>query len=1584
MEATVDKTTTVFVLDVDERHSPAYVAGIFDLNCGSVMQKPKVFAIKGFPIFPDDTDFHCTSAELLPKTTDEGTSCVLSISDEAWSEFAEISALGRHFMIPFPGSFLDSTSLTRGGVQKSNPFAVQVLRLLETIEFLLSSDGIRLCWAGILEGELLPEKDWVRRFNSKNEELEMREKDKLATTHRVSLFSSAAGVGESYVANYFDSLLSSDQPRLQVNPDSIQMVIKSIDGDGRKTYIDKTQVWWDFIPSSEPDFGFREQYAKYFTPEFMFDKDSDVECILVHFKINDPTIDLGRGFSRLWQMRQQCQKRTKVEANKELGDLPLTPQEYNALRYAIDPRHFIEAISIITTSPELAKRQDLVAPGVEIWEKGPDMFDICSILAVVPPAHDPEREIIWNTSFNYPVYCAGGSDETTIPHNIFDTSRSQGTLNGFIVPFVKEGEELGSIPEYQKIFIFPVPARVVRIPANRVHPAILSNCLLPCYTTSARHVKPIKHLAYAEDFPLELQRVMIPELSTVGLAELSGGIDKLKAIYARNPKKSNDVEFLVDQIRLDKFGTALLDETIRYRITDGKATPMQLSLIVLQKVALDLLSESPSAPSAVRAIMKHVKTEKKRNLDYSLFPDVYRGSMGFEYFKDLSVAANFKANMCNIVDNLYSIYQNHKYVLHMLTLLFTATRMQFGDQLHTLLTGPPEVSKSYIFKFIRALAIPGTMREEGSQTSQSINSGTKDPGQFIYADDVNKTTSPIFGTESEANASHKTAQSLGMTTRTSVHVEKDGTRHKVDVESDHRGCKAQASNSGQDELPPSFRSRHTCFDIIKIPRGMGESQLNLKKGAFYPHNEEAAKAEFASMIKSQQAFCCIILQCIRAGAIPFDLERNSQFAQNLHTRVKDSLAALLGPDNVVTSLRMENAQLVPIMLGKMLERLYAACVSGVFNEPNSALRINAPFNFVAMVREISERGLLQFDISDYVEAISFFNARLSQETTHILTKALRHRITKNTATRTDKETEIVFGETPMNGTRTQPPNQPFWFHAPSKNSWIAHSGIFFNELQTNGRHVRNYNWVDLTAMFGVNALSGANLPSHHVLKALAAAIQSDIGNGIHARTIFNELEHWQEISTVQNSVVEVASANPNDSNTSYLQETNDGDDSRTNVLRLKFQVPEAGVRNAVWHVLVNSKWLESKAKAIKKGSTVPVSPSSGLFASTALELALQNLSFQCCYDATYILPGMTFDSPISSETSAMPHIAKTLKLFDTRKAPEYVKILNKSGLKHLLFFALNKNDGTPMGYTGGKDSGIPPEFDYYSTCMYLEIAKTRFRNMGVLTSDGAFERDPVEIDDYFIDWVERGRYKRSCPVYMEMAFKKIKEDYVQLTGNQLNDYVESAIASETRFTTAVREGRLRGTTASSILGIDYNDGEETEEQRHAYLEQLHEDEAAKATKTKGGMRGKKPSSVGVTTAAAEKDQQEDEMDKENNRASLNHQQHYDGGEEDQYMEEEEDEKTPPPEITLPRHHNRGTSRKRVMSAWEKVREAQERAMEEEEEIFYPTHEESDPGDDDIVDFDNISNEEKTTKRQKPIHSSLIEHSAKEAKEGEEW
>jgi hypothetical protein len=1572
-----DKTTTTFVLDVDERHSPAYAAGIFDLKCGTVMQKPKVFAIKGFPNFPEDTDFHCTSMELIPKNiSEEQHGAALSISEEAWSEYAEISALGRHFMIPFPGSFLDSTSLTRGGIQKSNPFAVQVLRLIETIEFLLSSDGIRLCWAGILEGELLPEKDWVRRQNTKGDELEMREKDKLATAHRVCLFSSAPGVGESYVANYFDSLLGSDQPRLQVNPDSIQMVIKSVDGDGRKAYIDKAQVWWDFIPLSEPDFGFKEEYADYFKPEFMFDKDSDIECILVHFKINDPTVDLGRGFSRLWQLRQQCQKRTKVEANKELGDLPLTPQEYNALRYAIDPRHFIEALSIITTSPELAKRQDLVAPGVEIWEKGPEMFDICSILAVVPPAHDPEREIIWNTTFRYSVYCTGGSDVTTASENsIFDGSRSQGNLDGFIVPFVKEGEETDSIPEHQKLFIFPVPARVVRIPANRVHPAILSNCLLPCYTTSARHVKPIKHLPYAEDFPVELQRLMIPELSIVGLAELSGGVDYLREKYAKSHKKSDEVEFLVDQIRADKFGTALMDNVIRYRIENGKATPLQLSQIVLHKLALDLLSEMPSAPSAVRAVFKHLKTGMKRSTEYSIFPNVYNGSMKFEYFKDHSVAANFKANILNVLDNLFSIYQNHKYVLHMFTLLFTATRMQFGDQLHTLLTGPPEVSKSYIFKFLVERAIQGTMREEGSQTSQSINSGAKDPGQFIYADDVNKTTSPIFGTESEANASHKTAQSLGMTTRKSVHVDKDGKRHEQNITSDQRKNQAQASNSAQDELPPSFRSRHTCFDIIKIPRGMGESQLNLKKGAFYPHDEEAAKEEFDFMIKSEQAFCCMILQCIRAGAIPFDLERNGQFAQNLHTRVKDSLASLLGPDNVVTSLRMENGQLIPIMIGKMLERIYAACVSGVFNEDkNSALRVGAPFDFVAIASEVSERGLLQFDISDYVEAISFFNAQLSQETTYILTKALRHRIMKKTSSRTDQHTEIVFGETPMNGTRTQAPNQPFWVHAPSKNSWMAHSEFFFNEQQSNGRHVRNYNWVDITALFGVSALSGANLPANHVLKAVAAAIQSDIGSGIHARTIFNELAHWQDISTVQNNIIEVASSNPNDSNTSFLQEATNGDEYRSNVLKLKFQVPDSGGRNAVWHVLVNSKWLESKAKAIKKGSTVPASPASNLFASTALELALQNLPFKHCYEATYLLPGMTFDLPVSADGSAMPHIAKTLKLFDARKHPEFVANLTRSGLKPLLFFALNKDDGMPMGYTGGQDSGIPPEFDYYSTCMYLEIAKNRFRNMGVLTREGTFERDAGKIDDYFIEWVEGGRYKRSCPVYLEMAFKRIKEKYVQITGNQLQDYVESSIASETRFTTAVRLGRLRGTTASSILGIAYNDGEETEEQRQMYLEMRHEERMQKATeadgktKKRGGGREAKPI-------------YEDERDKENNKTSMNIQHDEQKEGDDEYMEEE---KTPPPETTLP-HHPPTSSRKRVMSAWEKVREAQERVMEEDEEIYYPTHEESDPGDDDIVDFDNISEEEeKTTKRQKPIHSSLIEHSAKEAKEGEEW
>lgn len=1535
MESKADVTT--YILDVDHRHSPSYVAGLSEINPASVMQTPKVLAIPGSKAYAgqDDEVFHCTSFKLLDDEIPEQRR--LLVPDTMMRE-AEVSSLGRHFLIPFPGSFLDSTSLTRGGIQKSNPYAVLVNKLLETIEFLLSADGIHLCWNGTLAGEILPEAEWNRRTDAKNNELPVRPMDKISAQHTTKLYSSET---ENPLCAVFDELINAEQPLLEANPFSIQMHIHSVDEEYEVTVVNKCDLYWEFLPLVEADFGFDDETKVLFKEQHMFDKDSDVGCINKHFKINDPRIDLRNGFRRLWARSQSARKKNKVEGSKDLRSTAILLEERHALDYAIAPRAFIQALSIITTSPELARRPMLEDPDASvIWGMGRGSFDICSILAVI--SYDTTKPVIWNSTFRYPMYATGSHDGDI--EDLFQT-REQGRLDKHVMPFIFSGEENMDAPLNRFLYVFPVPSRVVRIPSSRIHPVILSKCLIPAYTTSSRHVKRIKHVEYGGDFDKKLQRLMIPEITDIGLMELAVAMEFLRGDSWRTEKDPPHITFTVDQIRDEKFDAKPMQNNVKYTMVPGKATPIQLLYVVTERLANDFESEHPCAPSAQRAIYAWVKLNRRKSEYFSLFPDVYGDDMGFEYFKDLSVASNFKANIFNLLDNLYCIYQNHKHILHILTLLFLATKMAFGDKLFTLFTGPPEVSKSHIFKTVfNWFAIPGTMEEEGSQTTQSINSGSKDPGMMIFHDDMGANTSPIFTgnhKEIEANASAKASMSNSCTTRKVVSVEKGVRRFEI-VFTDNRGSEAGNTNNTKYDLLDSFQSRTMFFECVKLNRGMESAQLDLKKAAFFPGQKaDQIKTKFGMMMKCQQAFICIVLQGIRSGAIPYDEERNQEFAHSLHGRFKESLKAMLGADNVTFSLRMENGQLIPIMMGKMLERIYAACVSGVFGE-GSPLSIGAKFNFKELLTALAESSLLQFDVSDYIEAISYFNGPLSQESSNVLVGAIRQKIRTKTAIRGQLGSGIVFGQTPIEG--NIPTGKPFWATDTAENSWVKHPGIFFHEHQQNNRFARNYNWIDLSALFGLNSLTGASLTTSQILKSLSSGLQDVIGQAYDYHLVVSELTRWQEGLTRQPFLSETV---PEEGFSATLKQS-PNDEIDSSILKFQFQMAE-GARVSSWHILLNSQWLYGKAEKMKQG-IAPVSPCCPKFISSAMELALQYLPFKCCHEATYLLPGMTLDRPVEHKGFAMPHIAKTLKMFNANK-PSYAKELAAKNLKPLLFYALNAGDGRRMGFAGG-GRGIYPGYDCYTTNVHMQIVKAKIDNMGLYFPEIGFVRDSSELKSYFEGWVVRCEYMNFCPVGIEKRFNARREEHATRNNVTLRDYIESMVEIEEKFTKSSQNQELLPTDAWKLLGMRIENAEETLSEYNAT--------------TNGGGGGR---DYGDDATAEEKDGVDVDGDQVMQEGET---------EEDPSGQDENQGSAAPEEVVVAVQ----TAPKRKRTAWDKVRIAQRLAdaQDENDRFFYPGNTD-DVQEEDPEEGDEDSETSSSSSRKKHMrHHPLIGGEAEEASE----
>lgn len=1378
---------TTYVLDVDNRHCPSYVVGITEKNPASTMDTPPIMAIPGHSFYQGkNVNFHPSSFRLQND--------VLVVRDELKFD-TEITSLGRHFIIPFPGSFLDSNTLTRGDIQPGNPYAKLILKFVETLEFLLSDEGIHLTWAGVLKDELLPRYRWRIRLSARGEQLELKLSDKTALEHETEFYSPRDTVDG---LEWFDPFTQGENPSLSVDPYSLQMNFKV---DGGDIKVDKCSVYWEFVPLVEPDFGFSEETRNVFPEWLMFDKNGGIGCILKHFFIKDPRIDIQKGLLRLERKKKETLSKKAIDGTKTIVESALTQDEYNAIKYAISPRQMVEIFSILQTDPVLLKDPQYENPGEEIFDKKCQVFNPCHIFSTRPLGN---LLPIWNTSFDYLKYTTNIDNSHNLSEDIFKT-RPQCMIDRNLVHLCLESDiEAGADEFEQSVYIFPVPARVVRIPPSRVHPVVLSNCLIPCYATSSKHVRNIPFKEYGENEYPFLNKLMIPELTDVGLTELSIELEWLKDNYRKKKiPRGESMEFLVDSLRYENFGTLKEVNDIKFSIQNGKPTPCQTIEMIQRLFYQDFESESPKCPAAQKAIYDWIKKERKINDEgFSLFPDVYGGPLGFKYYENLTVSSNFDANLFEIIDDLYAMHQNHKYVLLIYSLLLLATVMTFGDMLYLVLHGPSQVSKSFIFTLVMIeWAIRGTVLVEGSQSNQAMNSGTShSTGMLIVEDDIGTGNSKIFGTsgkENDSDANMKQMLTTKSLTRTVLYVDsKTGHRTTRTATTDHREVHCASTNNGGENISAAMKTRLFFVLVEKISRGLSPGAMDLKKAAAYPGQSlDAAKIAMTHLMQSRQAFTCLVFQGIRSGCIPYNSEQNLFFARNLHDRFKNSLMGLLDDANLPYSLRMENGQLFPLVEEKMISRIYKSICSGVFKGESSCLVPGAKFNLLGMFNEIINRNLLQICESDYIEAISYFDQVFSQETTGIILKTIGRLAREQTGTRESRHFGIGFGETPPNGTMGHLSNdkkEPI-----PRGPWNSYSAIFFMEKKGSQQYKTNYNWIDLGCLFPLPNLVAKDNDRSPILNILADAIQAESGKNSTSVSIFQQLMMFKDGVTEQKQLYESI----REGGENRLMETLEF--VKSPILKVVDQQPHGSKSiQCVQFVLLNSQWLHER---LRKGNTsISVeSPAHPGFKASATELALQCLSYKYCYPGEYLLPGMTFDKPLQKGGYGVPSIPKSVKLIDARYAtPEYVKILTDRKLKPHLLFGQKPKTGIRMGYNGGKEWGLSPELDYFTTYTHIMTLEKTVKQCGVMR-DGEYRRDAESIEEHLQLYIEEDFHTINSPVGMEISFNKIRDKAQrEASGDaKLPNYIQTMMRKEESAVQNAQSNYLLPVSADHLIGF---------------------------------------------------------------------------------------------------------------------------------------------------------------------------------------
>lgn len=1322
-----------------------------------------------------------TASERRPKKRLELNMDIISAVDQ------NLLAAIRHIVIPMCDGFFDINASTRSQLQQ-DPIGRWIVRLVDAISFLLSEDGLPLCWGGYLPKEVLPEALWERDAKGKvvkNGNLAKFPIAKMGADVNVNPPMLADDLNYAFI----QCTENEQKPLFSFTMESIRdlqlryVQPTQIGGREESRSIPKSFCYVEYVPRKEQvkETGLVDSYPRnHLIPEH---PEAELGCVNMHFCITDWRINIMRGFYRWHQLRAE------LIAEKP-GLLQMSPDKlfekeslftFCLLQYYISPQDYVRIMSLFCdpASPPLeTEHSDFIDPRADIIFRSKadsgklDLIELLSIRPATRALTHIEKKFILNSTVMEKL---NGQSRWCFEHSLqmqffknFLPMKLQ-TQQGH----PDEGIVADSPVVYSQVYIFPKPNRVFQIPSEFLNPLVCRYALFPFYNKTSKNLFEVNYAIDYKNIDDELKR-NIPVVPLTKESELRV-LEDLRSFPKRLfLVKEKDVEcsFLMDRLREEIFGVGLFADSDLL-----KENYKEQNLIELVEQSRDLLIRDihnaiPDAPGPATAAFKFIAQLNKADNKFSLFDDLYDPSgLNCSFYDELDCYSNYLAFYFSSLDKYYAIRQSHKNFYLTVIAFSSGSSFEFDDKITIVVTGRHESGKSHAFlRSIDFFTILGTIETKNSETEQVINTNNpKSVGALVYSDEddadsglgihaSNNHTSKSGSRKSEMSHQHITRQ-------VAVYNPETGKQTINDRGVDKRGSSIVCTNQGNDLLLPML-SRIHFINYIPVHRGMSIKHLETRRARMIkkcPH----FPALFEMFQKKKQAFTIFVRYFIRGMGIPFNQDANMKnISDCLHQRFLKVIGYYLPNAESKIGIRLQIGRIFPYVMAIVIDRVYVQICSGVLGVVKGTCLVpGALYDLKRMLVELYERDLLIPTIADYAQAISLVAQELNSDCEREIMTFIKTSIVKSSGKTPSEQIKL-------DGLTTN------WHHHHFEK-------LFLNEWEGDKYYVRNYNYFVLNSLCG-NISSKSS--DKAVIDAFASMIQPLISKSynysIHQikqcldimmskddedRCRLNNLERNQ----VLDPTVIANRGIPEQ----LVKETNVQIDSPH--LQIHWQIPQEAQNTGIKQpfLIIRSAALNRyKTNFVYNGLVSNCCPH---FKGCVVEDTLKYLSHKHVYPCKILLPGMTLDEPVKNGIfKPCPQIMKVLEI----KPPEDKMKWIEKGIP----VELNVDEGAKLQF----DNTTPPNLQYYDAYCWGTSLRNLMKRYGWRRSDG---NNMVLSDDESIEKEYKRRLSNNPTeeeaiynihfnnsAFIEVVFNKMRTDWCNRENNHrpAPDYIDSELQRE--------------------------------------------------------------------------------------------------------------------------------------------------------------------------------------------------------------
>ena len=1305
-----------------------------------------------------------------------------------------LAAHARHFVIPFPGKFLNVNATKRGQIDLKNSYAIQARDLANTIEFLLSSKGIDYSWAGFLTGEEIPEDYATPPAPNEKKPKKFEAKKPLPICVVDELVSFVPTRETNWEIEY----------GITGKPESQTMTVTIQVPEGKKIVeYPRFQVFWEMVPLfNKVNVDMPANLMMRYPDHLNLDAETPLGYLLCHFVLLDPRLSLMKGLKRLRMLQL-------VKESKGLKD---GTTDNLATKYQILPRNYVLMMSALSSNTEIKDYMEYESPNLDLYREG-EPLNLINVLGVKPIYVEGEFAGLthWRMDFKMSEFEKERFRSQVDPNIPSEDKRPQ----------LQYHENYRFTTRGFPLYLFHSPNRVIKIDAAQVYPSILNNAIIPFFNKSTKRNIRLD-IQYSP--PLEFiecpWNVTCPSLDERTATDLETSLQELvaKDKHTGEEEEQSRGDYTADVLRKN-LGADILVETITCSIKPNEPAPIVTAKMIGYHLISDI-ERDPNCPTPLKQLFAYMKQCRKQDSAYSLFQDLFDPEgLNFKYYRDMSVASTYTANFYDYMDRYHAVYQAHKGISLLDVMVMLQGKMRFGNQLYVMNTGKSNIGKSYATEVIESVAVPGTLTEQDEESNKVKVSGIGFCGEIMKQDDAGSSNNSLFSdNEKDADATMKSALTKGFSARHLFNKEGKQKEKVQKIWTDLRRS-VWANSNAENGIVASLLTRVLLNHILKANRFMNMANLSMRIEQGDVLLNTATRNRFSFHYRNRQVFCALMLYFARAGALQYNYRVEGRaIVSHMLKRFKEILTVnVLNRDSIPITSRMEEGQIYPIAEGFMLSRIYATICSGVWTGKSKHLYPGAPFDY-DFIDEINRLGLMIPIEEDVLKAISYYEEIASQETVQeivnfIMSKFRIKRITKAANT----GSPMIDLDLKRNINENAHFFEGDWENGIDQTSWELHwskfFGRFFLRASDTKEYLTDFNWIDLVKLCD---LPNDMTNSASLVEKFADAIKSYNTANVHLDKnliMYHLNEMLSEDSSIEDNMI---IARYSSSRTPFPQFTSTP--FKTPILASDMQVNQEAVeRTSKKTVTLNIRttWLRDQLKM--SGTTFktvcyPYPNDEGKivganFMGSSCETAIQlAASHDHAFEQVILLNGMPYhraspDAVESRRVYDMPQILKQIRIIDTaRDEIEFdpyrtylMAKMNTLGVERGLVVKFNEDNGQGEVFSrGGNEQIIKDEYDYFSTDRYMNRIYDQMRSFGYYRPDGTVAREEEDIKTEYLKLLLVDKiHETYSPIAAELLFRQQRIQHDMDNGSLSPDYQTLKIEAEMNLSNMSQRGNQK-------------------------------------------------------------------------------------------------------------------------------------------------------------------------------------------------